>query len=453
MKRKLFRIAALAAVITMLLVSSGCSGFNFFSVESLLSPPSLSGKNGEVQDAFNKLVNGKNIKLKTPSKGDYKSSFVLYDIDSNGEDEALVFYTDNTLDASVRMAVLECVNDVWVLSADIKGTGSGVYDVNFRDLNGDGFVEVFVNWTLLDSKTTRMLSVFDVERGENGILSFISIGNEYCNAMSFCDFNSDKKDDLVLVYLDDSGAVQNSYLRIFSVSSGGSLIKYSETLLDSAVSAVTAIYNDTASDKSGEYSRLFIDCAKNDTSSFTEVVVWNGAKLRAKRVFGDAAASKTLRSSKISVRDIDGDGNLEIPSNVPFAGDPDAMTAVSGDTTYTFSLIEWKNVSGDKSSGQLYTVFDPVNLYLMRFTWGDKVTVRYDMTRAALVFCLWDEENKAIKDELFLIARYSEDEALLSENMTVLSETKEGVYYYSVTDYGREFGISDETVSSGFIKL
>ena len=173
MKQKLFRIIALVSVVTMLLVSSGCSGFNFFSVESLLSPPSLSGKNGEVQDAFNKLVNGKNIKLKTPSKGDYKSSFVLYDIDSNGDDEALVFYTDNTLDASVRMAVLECVNDVWVLSADIKGTGSGVYDVNFRDLNGDGFVEVFVNWTLLDSKTTRMLSVFDVQRGENGILSFV----------------------------------------------------------------------------------------------------------------------------------------------------------------------------------------------------------------------------------------------------------------------------------------
>lgn len=452
MKRKIMRIIALTCVISTLLFSSGCGSFNFFSVESLLAPPSLSGKNGEVQEAFNKLVNGKNIKLKTPSKGDYKSSFVLYDIDSGGEDEALVFYTDTAIDSSVRMAVLECVNDVWVLSADIKGTGSGVYDVSFCDLDGDGNTEIFVSWTLLDDKTTRMISVYGCVRGENGILNFLTLGSEYCNAMTFCDFNSDGQDDLVLVYLDDSGAVQNSYLRIFSIGSGGSLIKYSETLLDSSVSQVSAIMFDSVKVKNTEFRRLFIECAKNDTSMFTEAVIWNPRTLKAKRIFADAASS-TLRSSKISVRDIDGDSNLEIPVNIPFEGDPEYMTATVGENVYTFSLIEWKNITGDKSEGQLYTVFDPMNLYLMRFTWNDKVTVRYDVARAALVFCKWDADNKVITDELFSIARYQPGDELLFENMTKLTETKDGDYYYAVTSYGYDFGITDETVLSGFIKL
>ena len=88
------RILSIVLVLAMLLLSTGCS-LNFFSTDSLLKPPALTGKSGEVQEAFDKLMSGKTFQLKTPVKGEYKSAFVLYDIDNDSEEEALVFYTDS----------------------------------------------------------------------------------------------------------------------------------------------------------------------------------------------------------------------------------------------------------------------------------------------------------------------------------------------------------------------
>ncbi|MBS7359304.1 MAG: VCBS repeat-containing protein, partial [Oscillospiraceae bacterium] len=150
---KIKRIVALTLAVVMLMLCSGCS-LNFFSVESLMSPPSQSGKNGEVEKNFKKLMSDKTVQLRTPASGDYQTAYILYDINGDGNEEAFVFYTDSSVDASVRMAFLECINGTWVISADVKGGGSSVYDVSFADLNNDGLFEVLVSWSLFESKTS-----------------------------------------------------------------------------------------------------------------------------------------------------------------------------------------------------------------------------------------------------------------------------------------------------------
>ena len=123
---KFYRYLSLLVVVLIIVTCfSGCS-LNFFSVESLMSPPLQSGKNGEVEAAFKKLMAEKNIQLRTPQSGDYQTSFILFDINGDGQDEAIVFYTDSAIDASVRLSFLECINETWVISADMKGAGSGV---------------------------------------------------------------------------------------------------------------------------------------------------------------------------------------------------------------------------------------------------------------------------------------------------------------------------------------
>ena len=202
------KATALILCIVMVLLCSGCS-LNFFSVESLMSPPLQSGKNGEVEAAFKKLMAEKNVQLRTPQSGDYQTAFVLFDINSDGQDEAIVFYTDSAIDASVRLSFMECINETWVISADIKGAGSGVYDVSFADMNNNGKYEILVGWSLYDSKTSKIVSVYEVSDGQNGIFALNTVGTEYYNSKVVTDFNGDDKDDLVLIYLDDSGEVQN----------------------------------------------------------------------------------------------------------------------------------------------------------------------------------------------------------------------------------------------------
>ena len=134
---KLNKIISVIISAVLLLLCSGCS-LNFFSVESLMSPPLQFGKNGEVEEAFKKLMTEKTIQLRTPQSGDYQTAFILFDINGDAQEEAIVFYTDSAIDASVRMSFMECINDTWVIASDIKGAGSGVFDVSFSDMNNDG---------------------------------------------------------------------------------------------------------------------------------------------------------------------------------------------------------------------------------------------------------------------------------------------------------------------------
>lgn len=452
---KFKRILAITLVLVMLLVSSGCS-LNFFSTETLLKPPALSGKSGEVQEAFNKLMNGKSFQLKTPSKGEYKSSFVLYDIDGDNEDEAMVFYTDSSTDTSVRIAVLDCVKNTWVLVNDIKGSGSGVYDVSFPDLDGDSKPEIVVAWSLFDNKLTKMLTVYKTENGKDNIFQVETLANEYFNAKAFIDLNSDDADDLVLVYLDDAGEVQNSYFRAFSLDNSG-IVKFSELLLDSSITSVSEINCDSILKSDEEYARVFIDCIKSDTTMFTEVISWDTSLLKAKRIVTNPSKN-TLRNSKLLSQDIDNDGNFEVPVTTKFFIDEKNSTVVISGVVYNFTMIEWLDFSEDKSPENVKTVYNPVHSYLFTFPWGNKVTVNFDKIENQTNFCIWNTDTKEIEDILFSI-RFVENEVNAREYEEaidegfVLKETENGTFYYEITSYGESFGITSEMIESSFILI
>ncbi|MBR3788991.1 MAG: hypothetical protein IKJ86_03260, partial [Clostridia bacterium] len=297
---KLKKVLSVIIVTVMLLSLSGCS-LNFFSTETLLKPPALSGKSGEVQEAFNKLMSGKTFLLKTPTKGDYKSSFVLYNIDSDEDEEAIVFYTDSSTDTTVRIAVLDYVNRKWILVTDIKGSGSGVYDIAFPDLDGDKLPEIVISWSLFDTKLTKMLTVYKVTQATNKSFNIETLANEYFNAKAFLDLNSNDINDLVIVYLDDAAEVQNSYFRAFSIQNNASIVKFCEILLDSTITSVSAIHSDEINLKNDSYTRVFMDCIKSDTSMFTEVVSWDVESLKVKREIPEPSKN-TLRSVKLLSR-------------------------------------------------------------------------------------------------------------------------------------------------------
>ncbi len=445
---KIKRIIAVIMLVVMVVMCSGCS-LNFFSVESLMSPPAQSGKNGEVEAAFKKLMSEKTIQLRTPTSGDYQTAFVLFDINGDGSEEAIVFYTDSSIDASVRMSLLECVNDTWMICADIKGAGSGVFEVSFSDMDNNGNTEILVGWSLYDSKTSKIVSVYEISVGEKGVFSLNTKGNEYYNSKTITDFNGDNKDDLVLVYLDDSGEVQKSYFRCFSLSENGEFVKYGDVKLDSHISYISKIQFDNVDSKEDKCKRVFIDCVKNEISMFTEMLYWDYEDLKPVREEKNPSTS-TLRSSKVFCRDIDGDGLLEIPSTTKLVGDENLLTVKRRDVQYTFTLLEWLNCHGDKSEGSIKTVFNPINLYLYRITRVNDVTVFYDALNQALRFCIWDEEEELVKDELISIAyRANNDETRVKGKK--LYEDDNGVYYYTITSYGKDFGITDEGVKSSFI--
>ena len=446
---KFKRIIGLLCVICFIITSSGCS-LNFFSVESLMKPPTQPGENGEVQKAFLKLMGDKNIQLKAPQSGEYQTAFILRDLNGDSLDEAIVFYTDSSVDATVRMSLLECVNDTWVICADIKGSGNGVQDVSFSDYDSNGNFEIFVGWSLFDSKSTKIVSVYGVSLGKNGIYELTTLGNEYYSTKSFIDINGDDKKDLVLVYLDDTGEAQRSFFRCFSVTDNKSFVKFGETELSPNISSVSKIQTDVTTVNNKKATRVFVDCLKTDNTLFTEFLYWDSMIISLVKGI-ESADTTTIRNSKVFCRDIDGDGLLEIPANTKLCGDPNALTVKKEDGTYTFTMLKWINLYGDKSEGNVHTVFNPIDMYLYRVTRIDEVTVKYDAQNRALSFRVWDEQEQMIKDVIFTIFYSAKGDAQPIGTDLLHSVSGGDKFYYELTDFGIGFGVTDEGIKSSFI--
>ena len=429
---------------------SGCS-LNFFSVESLLIPPAQSGENGEIQKAFNELMKNKTVQLKSPASGEFQSPFVLYDIDADGKDEVLVFYSESNTEGSVRVLLMKEINGDWKFCDDVKGAGNGIYDVNFVDVNNDSKPEIFVSWTLMDSKTTRIVTAFEGRKGNDTPILFRSLGNEYGIAKSFVDFNGDGKKDLCLIYIDDTGSVQKSFLRLFTVSENNSLVKYGEVPLDGSIQSVLSIKNDVVRYGGGTNSRLFIDCVKNEKMIFTEMVYWDNAQAVPVRAFDDAAVSNS-RSYLVQCADIDGDGLIEIPVLTTLYGNTNELSVVNADGTFVFTMLEWANVKGDNSKAPVLTLLNPIDEYLFEFNWNADVTVKYDSLREGLVFYEWNQEKSVIGSELFALM-FRGKEITNEIPGELLRSEDSGDFYYQITEKGEAFGITKNSLDKSVVTI
>jgi hypothetical protein len=165
----------------------------------------------------------------------------------------------------------------------------------------------------------------------------------------------------------------------------------------------------------------------------------------------EAADTTTTRNSKVFCRDIDGDGLLEIPANTKLCGDPNVLTVKKDDVTSTFTMLKWTNLYGDKSEGNVHTVFNPIDMYLYRVTRIDEVTVKYESQSRALSFRVWDENEQMIKDVIFTIY-YSAKGKEQPKGTELLHSVSGGdKFYFELTDFGKTFGVTEEGIKSSFI--
>ena len=152
-----------------------------------------------------------------------------------------------------------------------------------------------------------------------------------------------------------------------------------------------------------------------------------------------------MRNAKILSRDIDNDGNLEIPVTTKFfTAEKESVVVLSG-VTYSFTMID----------EVIKTVYNPIHSFLYVFPWGNNMTVNFDKIENQTNFCIWNSKTKEIEDTLFSIKfvenKNLEDNTREIDDSLILKETETGVFFFEITSYGEEFGITEEKVKSSFI--
>ena len=295
------------------LLLAGCSPVDFFSTDSLLRAPRLTGTNAALQQAFEAAV-GKDVFLVSPLTGEYRSAYVLKDCNGDKVEEAFVFYVRHGSENTVHVHLLEYAEHAWYSAADIAGNGSEIYKVEFFNIDGDPDQELAVTWTVSDSRRDKTLSLYNLDFAHDpGSDLFNPLASVQVFDYFVADFDKDRQNELFYVYFDSTEEKNGAYAKLLKYSEADTVLyPVNEVKFDGRASNLLAVKYDYAD---GRYE-FYADCAVGENSYYTELILYEPEtatlSLPLRALYEDPVA-QTRRSSLLYADDVDGDGRIEIP--------------------------------------------------------------------------------------------------------------------------------------------
>lgn len=431
MKKRMLSII-ISVVLSVFL--TGCSSIG--DTDSLLSPPKPEGNLYEISSALQKSVNGK-YTLKYPSSGEYRYPIVTRDINGDGVEEAVALYstvTDNTVNMHINF--ISKKDEEWVSVGDITTVASGVEQIVFSDLDGDGVEEIIVGWTVYGS-VDKSLGIYSVTSG------FLAqrLTEKYSDFIRF-DFRGDNTDDILII--NHSTKDEIAIAKIVELTKDG-VAELGTCALNPAVS----LYDSPKISRSGDNAIILLDAVKSE-GRVTEILEYgvDGLKNITKRgnIGFDTVA---LRDQNCKIMDINGDGACEIP--------------VQKVLTQSNSLAN-ANVYETVWYGYNSGAFVPVMSAIMNYSdgyyiivpekWSGRISVAGDSSSRIRTVMHIDEETGNSADEIVRVRAVAAD---LFENYSVpnggftLARTQTTVYTALINPaYGGEDRVTESEFSELF---
>ena len=339
----------LAAALLCLALLCGCTPLNL-STEDLMRPPQLSENQSQVYNALMAALgtSASNVSLRYPRSGDNRSAFIFHDLDGDGQDEAMVFYSLAGADDDLYVNIMEKGQSGWYSTCDTPGAGSGVESVAFGSVSANDSRDILIGWAE-DNSTVGQLSVM---RYQDNALDTLYQGkySRYTTA----DLDGDGTQELVLITMSSSGGkpfatlIQPDLNRLTAVSN---------LPFNVVMSSFTQLQ---AGAVGGGLQGIVVD-GYDGQDFVSEVFLVQDGRLTLPFASGsDFYDQVTRKDGPVASRDVDGDGVLELPVQTQAPGG-------SGDTKYYYTVYSHLNADltltavrqAYVSTEQSYTLFLP----------------------------------------------------------------------------------------------
>jgi hypothetical protein len=326
-----FIVCLLAAVLTF----GGCD--IKAPGQASMEKPKLSALQREIYNRL-KDIAGKDYKLAAALEGDHKGGIQLVDIDGDGQEEAVIFYTRGNTDPAVNMLVLDAGAGKWESIGDIKSSAYQVNKVDYEDMTGDGNKDIVVGWQLSDGFQKGM-----------GIYSFQSgqvreIFTNLCTAEIVADFDGDRQGELLLTKHDREKYTGQAELYKYRA---GKMELLHATAMDGGINSIESVQLGMAS---ADQQGVFIDMGVGAHSATTALLIVKEGKIHNVFYSGIGEVNeKTFKPYPFNCLDIDGDGIMEIPIQIPAPGYENAPMVA---TQWITNWYKWDGKGDIALSGQ-----------------------------------------------------------------------------------------------------
>lgn len=446
MKKSFLRLPAL---IVLCAVMCGCS----LSMDDLLTPPKLTAEQNEI---YKELINSVgSVKLKYPKSGDYRSAFVLKDIDDEPGLEAIVFYEGKNTqsgESNLRMKILDKTDDKWEAVYDISCTGSEVDSISFARIGNSEYDDIIVCYTMLN-QTEKSFSVLRYRSRTPQVL-YTSV----YSGIEVYDINNDGLDELLVIAADKVNQI--GVAKMFTNNDSG-FEKLSETMIFGGAVSYNRITKGFLSENT---PALFLDYSKGGGQSGTDVLYCYGNSLFCPNSWTADSNSGVINrvvnnyTPEINCIDIDGDSFVEIPSTTP----------LPGYETYPKSeqlcAVMWYTIEADKFNMKFYSYYSGRYGFALRFPyrWQGIVSVVQNGSSNEFIFVTYDEKLGIIGSQVNEIMRIrcvdktnSDSVAEAQKDYIVLGENEETLFCYKESGKYRTgaMSLTESEMKDSFIML
>lgn len=401
MKTKCLSLALLALA---LLTMTGCFATG---MDELYSLPQASEEYLRLESLI-KLELGAGFEYASPTSGGNRQPVLLYDLDSDGGDEALAFLRGEG--QLLKICIYDAPNGYdYAHVATIEGEGTAIRRVDFANLDGEGMPEMIVSWQI--SAEMRMLKVYSLEDWSGTEILTIT----ECTEFRIADMSGDGSDNLaVLRFSSERWGVD-----VFVHDNENMLAPVSERLsagFDTVVRMRTGLVSEGL-------TGLFVEGTLGDGRTVTDLFVLVNGRLINLADSDSDGINDTIRDYAVYAADIDNDRCMELPYTRRL------YSQVEGHPGYL--IFDWYGFDGGsmrKHELSTYHCYSDGWLITVPPEWRDNLTVRREdrlSGERVVVFSCYDEMSDTVTDLLTIYKLTGEnrfDRSRLAVRFELLSD-------------------------------
>ncbi len=435
MNGKLPLICGMTALMTVQLPACNFSA----STETMLTPPRLTAEQEQIYKALQQNA-GSQISLKYPKSGERLSAFTVEDLNGDGTDEAIVFYSagrNGTEENPLRLCLLDQRGGKWHAVTDYPAAGAEIERVDIERLGDNRRKNLILRYSIVDG-AEHAATVYHYEEG--ALIQSLSF--QY-SMMEIRDLNQDGTAELFLTNSAKSPVPASA--TVYALDAQGNYVRSPLELPENFTDVIRAAYGTLPMPDGTRIPAVYLDGSTGSNTAQTAVLTYQNQLLTT--LYTDAADRlNSSRPGGCQTMDIDGDGELEIPGSMLFYG----YTAAP--ETSPLSMTNWyvcRNGMLIREHASYYSVQEGY-VFVMPERWEKRVTAVQE--NEEIVFYQFDParqtaEGGPVLQEPLLRLQVVNDpviaDAMQSEGYLLLRRHNGNYYLGSIQEAGGQMQISE----------